>query len=382
MSINISDISPGSKYDIAVIGAGIAGVSAAWFLRKRGMKVLLMDRSAAAASGGSGAAGAFVAPKIGRGSPLLQLTNRAFSFSRRFYRENFPESFHQTGLLRIPKDEKDEERFPLYEPFNCKPYEKWDASRARGAGYHDIPGGFFFPEAGDCDAQSICRSMAEGVEFLQMEAEEISYVVDGWRVAGKKGRFTVPRIVLATGYRSELLDMRYMGIRGLWGSRGNYASALSLDVSAHRDFTISTNRGGIIKLGATHIKDPQPCLVCNGRPLESLETKAAKLADTGDLRLVETMCGMRSTSRDHFPLAGPVIDAAEMLRRYPALKKGAKVPLIHHKNIYILNGMGGRGFVFAPFVAKLLTDYIVDGVPLEKDINPDRLFFKWARRLV
>ncbi|MCB4751225.1 MAG: FAD-dependent oxidoreductase, partial [Sulfurovum sp.] len=61
-------------YDTIIIGAGITGCCAAYALQQKGQKVLLVDRSSMAATGGSGAAGAFVSPKIGKGGSLQQLT--------------------------------------------------------------------------------------------------------------------------------------------------------------------------------------------------------------------------------------------------------------------------------------------------------------------
>ncbi len=90
-------------YDVIVVGAGIAGCSSAYFLHQKGLKVLVIDRSGVAAAGGSSAAGAFVSPKIGKGSPLQQLTNEAFAFAKDFYRQHFSNHFHQTGVIRIPK---------------------------------------------------------------------------------------------------------------------------------------------------------------------------------------------------------------------------------------------------------------------------------------
>ncbi|HIC78150.1 MAG TPA: FAD-binding oxidoreductase, partial [Sulfurovum sp.] len=78
------------KYDAIVVGAGIAGCSSAYFLKERGLNVLVIDRSGVAATGGSSAAGAFVSPKIGKGSPLQSLTNEAFEFSKDFYLKHFP----------------------------------------------------------------------------------------------------------------------------------------------------------------------------------------------------------------------------------------------------------------------------------------------------
>ncbi|WP_457606301.1 FAD-dependent oxidoreductase [Nitratifractor sp.] len=364
-----------------VVGAGVAGCMAALFLREAGEEVTLVDRSHIPAGGGSGAAGAFVSPKIGKGGPLQELTNEAFAFAHRFYRERFPHAFHATGVLRIPKNLEDEERFRLYEPFNHRPYEVWDAVRAEQAGLRNVPGGFFFPEAGDADAQEICRSIGKEVGLRQMEVENLERREERWILRGAGEALEAERVVLATGYESDLLDLRYLGIKGLWGSRGDYATSQEFPISCHKDFSLSSTREGRVKLGATHVKHPTPCLVCDGRPLANLEAKAAEIAETGDFRLVETFCGMRSTSRDHFPLVGPVIDVERMLAEHPAVTRGPRPDPIHHDGLYILNGLGGRGFVFAPLMARWLAEHLTEGRPLDPRIHPDRLFRKWARRL-
>ena len=363
-----------------IVGAGVAGCMAALFLKEEGEEVLLVDRSGVPASGGSGAAGAFISPRIGKGGPLQELTNEAFAYAQAFYRERFPEAFHTTGVLRIPKDDRDEGRFDLYEPYNHRPYERWDAARAEAAGYRGVPGGFFFPEAGDADAQIVCRTIAEDLGLKQMEVKRLEPFDGGWRIVGENGLIEASRLVLATGHESDLLDLRYMGIKGLWGSRGDYATARHFPVSMHRDFSLSSTREGRVKLGATHVKDPAPCRVCDGRPLAALEAKAASLTDTSDFRLVETFCGMRSGSRDFFPLVGPILDVKRILREYPEMVRGGRGELLYLPHLYILNGLGGRGFVFAPLMAKYLAAHIVHDERLDPRIHPDRLFLKWVRR--
>ncbi len=366
-------------YDTIIIGAGIAGSTAAFMLQRAGEDVVLIDRSSIPASGGSGAAGAFVSPKIGKGGPLQQLTNEAFAFAHMFYREHTPEHFTASGVVRIPKNPDDAERFTLYESHNYPVYERWNQEDLAARGIEDALGGFYFPEAGDCDAQAVCRTLASGIDFVQLDVRRLSRAGEVWRIEGADRTLEAARVVLATGYQNELIDMRYMGIRGLWGSRGDYGTSTTLPVSLHKSLSVSSTRQGRVKIGATHVKHTDPCLVCNGQPLADIFDGASELVDTSDFTLLETFCGMRSTSRDHVPVVGEVIDVSRMLQECPAIVRGATAPLQHIANLFVLNGLGGRGFVFAPLMAQWLTARIVSGCPIPDRVHPDRLFYKWAR---
>ena len=368
-------------YDTLIIGAGIAGCMAAYMLQKKGQKVLLVDRSAVPASGGSGAAGAFVSPKIGKGSALQTLTNEAYEYAKDFYVTHFPKHFLQTGVIRIPKDADDAKKFRLYEPFNESQYHRVSKEALEAMGIHNAEESFMFDEAGVCDAPAMCRAIFEHVPFEQFEVESLEEESGFWVVKGKEKCHYARHVVLATGYENRLLDMRYMGVRGTWGSRGDYYTSLKLEVSMHKSISVSANIDGVVKLGATHNKAKNPCVVCDGKPLKSLEEQASKMVNSSDFVLKETFCGMRSGSKDYFPLVGKVIDVPFMLETYPKILRGAKPPLKYRENLYVLNGLGGRGFVFAPLMAKSLAEAIVEEKETEMKINPDRLFLKWCRKL-
>jgi len=368
-------------YDTIIIGAGIAGCCAAFALQKKGQKVLLVDRSSVPASGGSGAAGAFVSPKIGKGSALQTLTNEAYEYAKDFYLKHFPKHFHQTGVIRIPKDAEDAEKFKLYEPFNGSKYRWVSKEELEAIGIQNADESFLFEEAGVCDAPAMCRAIWEQVPFKQFDVEKLKFDGTQWKLLTAHCSLLTQNIVLATGYQNTLFDMRYMGIRGTWGSRGDYYSKLKLDVSMHKSISVSANIEGIIKLGATHNKAKNPCMACDGKPLKSLEEQGSLTVDTGDFVLKETFCGMRSGSKDYFPLVGSVIDVPFMFENYPAITRGAKPQIKHIENLYVLNGLGGRGFVFAPLMAKWLAESITQAKETDKRVNPDRLFLKWARKL-
>ena len=363
-------------YDTIIIGAGIAGCCTAFTLQQKGQQVLLLDRSSVAASGGSGAAGAFVSPKIGKGSTLQTLTNEAFHFSKDFYLKHFPKYFHQTGVIRIPKDGDDADKFQLYEAFNDAKYRWVEKEELEAIGINNSENSFLFEEAGVCDAPEMCTAILEQVTHAQCDVDSLCFSDGIWKV----GKYSSKNIGLATGYQNDLFDMRYMGVKGTWGSRGDYMSVLDLEVSMHKSISVSANVNGIIKIGATHVKSKEPCIICDGEPLKGLFESASQMVDTNDFVLKETFCGMRSGSKDYFPLVGTVIDVPFMLENYLAITRGAKPELKHIDNLFICNGLGGRGFVFAPYMAEQLAEVIVEGKEMDGRINPDRLFLKWCRK--
>ena len=170
-----------------------------------------------------------------------------------------------------------------------------------------------------------------------------------------------------------------MGIRGTWGSRGDFESTLKIPLSIHKNISISANINGTIKIGATHNKLKYPSLLSK-HPLDELIEKASFLIDIKQINLTKIFSGMRAGSKDYFPLVGTIIDTDYMLKTYPKITKGAKKPLKKIENLYILNGLGGRGFVFAPLMANILTNHIIDNQEIDNRVNPDRLFFKWCRK--
>jgi tRNA 5-methylaminomethyl-2-thiouridine biosynthesis bifunctional protein len=151
----------------------------------------------------------------------------------------------------------------------------------------------------------------------------------------------------------------------------------------HKQISISANLGGIVKIGATHEKGEEVCLECDRiEPLLELMEKASSMIDTSDFKLKETFSGMRSGSKDYFPLLGSVIDVPEMLSSYPKITSGLKLkePPKKMKDLYVCNGLGGRGFVFGPLMGKMLADNILEGKEVDTRVNPDRLFLKWCRK--
>ncbi len=367
-------------YDLAIVGAGITGCTLAHFCKDK--NIILLERASTPATGGSGAAGAFISPKLGKKSALLELTNSAFTVASQFYSENFPKYYDKSGIVRLPKDAKDEENFPLYHRLSGG--KLLDENALRDFGIHNQKQGLFFKDGGVCDAQGLCKALISGIPFKQFELQDLIREQDLWVLSAKSGKIMAKNVVLATGYEGHE-SLEYMGIRRVWGSRGDFYCESDIGVCMHKTVSISRKKEGVIKIGATHVKAKsatEACHICNGEPLKTLIEKAEEFADISNIKLKETFCGMRSGSHDYFPLVGKVIDARYMLQTYPNIRRGyKKAPIKYIDNLFVFNGVGGRGFVFAPMLAKWLKELIFEHREIDARVNPDRLFLKWARKL-
>ncbi len=70
-----------------------------------------------------------------------------------------------------------------------------------------------------------------------------------------------------------------------------------------------------------------------------------------DFKVIDHVAGIRPTVKDRRPLVG----------RHP-----------EHKNLYVLNGLGTRGVMIAPYVAKKLYSFIENNDSLDSEININR----------
>ncbi|WP_457597800.1 NAD(P)/FAD-dependent oxidoreductase [Hydrogenimonas sp.] len=366
-----------ARYDTIVAGAGIAGVSAAYWLGRTGRRVLLLDKKGLLA-GASGAAGAFLSPRLGRGGDLQQITNEAYRFALAFYSRTVPEAFFQKGLVRIPKDRRDAQRFSGFEPFIDIPH--W---RVTAAEYPHIAaaameeGAFYFPDAAFVDPMTVARKLTEGVETAWGVQRPPRYEGGLWRL----GRFSAPELVLATGADPLPVPVSYLRIGGLWGERVDLRSEADIPVSLHRNISVSANIDGTVRVGATHVRNDTRSEI---ERINRLIVDAVDLVPgLSDQHLVRIYAGYRSSVADHFPLAGPLADAAAAKEALGVPRRGfspGPEDLPRIRGCYIIGGFGGRGFVFAPWIGKMLADSIASNEAVDPRVSPDRFLLRYLRR--
>ncbi len=336
-------------YDYLIIGTGSGGAHAAYFLHRGGARVAVVEQSAIGA-GGSGAAGAFISPRVGRGGELQRYTNEAFRFAIDFYSSS--PYFFQTGILRLPKEGQS---FAGMEEFLDVPFSKCED-------------GFLFPTAGILKAKPHLEHLLEGVPLHYFAARPIA----------KEGYFQVGdlrahKIILATGAWDELIDEPYIRIGKVGGVRFDVRTSLALPYSMHKKVSVSANIEGIVTIGATHNRE-------GAAPQEPriLFEEAKKMVGEFEYEIAQMFCGVRSSVSDHLPIVGELIADA----RVPKICsfKTLDTKELPKKGIIILNGFGGRGFVFGPYVGHLLAKHLLDGEPLPPQLDVDRYFIRYRKK--
>lgn len=383
------------EYEYVIIGAGITGCSVSYFLKDKTKSILLLDRNCDVAQGASGAAGAFLSPLLGKENKFKDLVTKALKFSTDFYLKNIPEYITNCGVVRIPKNNKDREKFDSYIPYLDFPFKEKDD-------------GYFFEIGSQVIPYEICKILSKDIEKqFSYEVENIMKIDDHWYI---NDEIKAKNIILTTGADISLVEEEYYDIRAVWGQKIDIYSTTCVDVNYHKECTISVSRyndekkKNLISIGATHHRFTCDLDVCNhciktaninkmfshsysettvNGDTEKLLSLASDIKTLKDVEVCDIKIGARASSVDYFPMVGKLIDSKSTLEKFPHLKNGSHLKddqLDCIENLYVVNGVGGRGFVLSPYLAKSLVDSIYENNFLEESIITNRLFKRWVKK--
>jgi len=362
------------KYDYVIVGAGICGCTVAYELQKYSKDVLLIDKNINVGMGASGAAGAFLSPLLGKPNKFKNLISKALSYSTDFYKINTPESIDNCGTIRIPKDDEDELKFQSYIPFMDFKFEKDVES-----------GGYFFPIGSVVNSFEACTTLSDKTEkLLNYEINIIEFINEEW-ILNKE--ITTNNLILATGANVKLLDEKYIDIRAIWGQRIDIETSTCITKNYHKECSVSRTikkdkNTYKCSIGATHHRFVEEKQVDN-IDTEILLKKASDIILLNNVKVTGMFGGARSSSSDYFPIVGTLVDSTKTLIEFPYLKNGTNVNpsrFSRHKHLHIINGVGGRGFVLAPYLANQLVENIINNDNIEENIKSDRLFKRWVKK--
>ncbi len=378
------------EFDYVIVGAGIAGCSLAHFLSKYSQSVLLIDKNEDVAFGASGAAGAFLSPLLGKPNKFKDLITKSLNFSINYYKENFSTDLINCGTCRIPKNEEDEEKFQSYIPYMDFEYEKYEE-------------GYLFKIGSLVKPYELCKKLSKNTQKLfDYEVKNIEKKENIWNI---NDEIKAKNLFLTTGADISLIDEKYFDIRAVWGQKIDINTTTRIDINYHKECSLSiSNDEQIVSIGATHnrfdddkidssynlklkninkIKHNDYTNNIIQNDIANLLRKANDIKVLNDVKVLDVKIGARASSVDYFPMLGKLVDAEKSFEKYPHLKNGFQIKnenLEMIDNLYILNGVGGRGFVLSPYLSHVLVENIFNNKELEEEITNFRLFKRWAKK--
>jgi glycine/D-amino acid oxidase-like deaminating enzyme len=375
-------------YDYLIIGAGSAGCNIAYFLQKNGKKVAIIDREGIA-GGASGVAGAFLSPLPGKKNLYNSFVNDALNFSINFYEKLIPNNIVKKGVLRVPNDNFKKTKLQNndieYKYLNTKKLQKISK-------YFKKIDGYFYENAALIEPLKTCEKLLENCDFYKKDINELIFKNDLYEIQDLKAK----NIILAQGVSSSLVNIQYMQISPIFGLKIDVKTTTKVPFTIHKSISISPNKDdGTLSIGATQIRHNIQDMKCetscdkcefyintDEEQIKTLLSQADELIELENVEVVKTYKGARATIKSYFPTIGRVIDYENSLKKYPSIKNGTKIPpdsLEYYKNLYVVNALGSRGFVFGPYLAKILGENIINNTSIPKELSCQKLFYKMAR---
>jgi tRNA 5-methylaminomethyl-2-thiouridine biosynthesis bifunctional protein len=406
---------PRTRRHAAIVGAGIAGCAAAYALQRRGWRVTLIDRHDDLAAEASGNPTAVIMPRI----------TAAPSIEGRFGLAAWRFLLHTLGGLAAAGVDVGRETFGVLQLANASDEAARLAAFATSgmlpethAIYADtahadaIAGialnapGLFFPQAGVVASRLLCAALAGAAD--RMLATDIKALVhdpshDGTLLlSNAQGvtRLKADVVILANGHGAGGFPMTNW--MPLAARRGQLTFAAATPASAALRCVV--NYGGYITpaaqgmhaVGATfdwvdNADAAQPVLdEDNARNLRELARVAPQLLSGTPAAATNGRAAIRCVTPDHLPVVGPLPDQTAYLSNYAHLRHGQHwvpyPPAAYHPGIYVLTGLGARGFTEAALAAEVLACHITgEPWPLERDLvtalHPGRFLVRALKRM-
>lgn len=346
--------------DFLIIGQGLAGTSLAWELLGRGRSVHLVDRNEPMTA--SRITAGLLNPIIGRNMNLSWRFRETFESAQEFYRQR--ESglgirfFHRRRLVRLFKDARERDVFArkraegLYEGLLSEP----QPDPLVHPGTTNELGGFEISYCGSIETNAYLeasrRHFRELGAFTEGDCDmaDLEVTPDGvrWRGIG------AGQAVLCRGFRGS--GDRWFPWIPFRSAKGEILEItleeFPEDRILNRGNWLFPTRDGRWRTGTTYAWEP----------LDTVPSEAAR--EVIEQRLRALLPEATWTLDAHHAAVRPIVHGRKpVLGRHP-----------DHPALAIFNGLGSKGALHSPWCARQLADHLVDGIPLDPEVDLARRF--------
>ncbi len=395
-----------------IIGAGIAGISTARSLARRGWQIDLIDRHPEPAADASANPASMAMPIFAvQPIPLSNFSWTAYLFfiaeHQRLKEEGAENIGSLDGLIKIPKNEANWKR--LQESIQNYPgSSEWvcnlEFDEVRNlAEQTESPVGLYFPEGGCLNMGNLCRSILELESsrsiYCRFETSVIgiSRKENSWCVydINEKRIAEAPVLILANAAGAlEVKETSWFPLRKVRGQLSFVkGSKNSIHVPVAYDGYLTPLNDGDYVLGSTF--DWNDLNLSYRKQEQDLMLKRARaVLPELDLKAMDPpqgWVGIRAASPDKLPMIGPVPDVEAFCSNYKDLHHGTpgrEYPkAVHHPGLYCMLGLGSKGLTYSPLGAEILASQICsEPMPVESALvnalNPARILIRRLKRRI
>jgi len=321
---------PSAPRSVAVVGAGIAGASVVRALTALGVEVTVIEADRPGA-GGSGFPAALVTPRLDAGDPLIAgLHAQALERARSLY-SGTPGSVLARGVLQLEQTERDRGRFGKV---SAQPW--WTTGEMAVS-----DAGLSMTGALTVQPKAILDAWLKGAVMVNGAVAAITRGEAGWRLTDANGVVLADAdaVVLTAGWGAAALSPE-LGLRPVRGQADWVEVEDAPAATAWGGYVAPTGEGFLF--GATHDRDDVATEVRSAdteRNRTVLASRQPGLAAQIENMPTHARAAVRATTADRLPICGELASG-----------------------IYVLGGLGSRGFCVAPLLAEHLAAQIV-GAP-------------------
>lgn len=369
---------PGERRAI-VIGAGIAGSTAAHRLASAGWQVTVLEQEAAAGCGASSNLAGMLRPLPSADDNRLSRLTRAGFLATRALLERLPEArWAPCGVLHLAREaEHEAQQRRTVEQLGLPPevlqfLDRDAASRRLGQPVRH--GGWWFPSAGWVQPPSVCRAaLAAFPERIDCRfstaVAHLEQTADGWRAFAADGSLLAeaPVLVMASGVAApRFAQFAWLPQSAARGQVSHLPASATpaLDTVLFQIGYAMPEIDGLRLIGASTAYDDEAGerLADHADNLARLRLTLPDFAAGIDPATLRGRVGFRPMSPDRLPIVGPVprpdAGANRRLRDLPTLP-----------GLWCAQGFGARGIVWSALMADLLLSRLEgEPLPLESDL--------------
>ncbi|MDA6071842.1 FAD-binding oxidoreductase [Flavobacterium sp. AC] len=351
--------------DYLIVGSGLAGISFAEVALKNNSTILVVDNES---QNSSKVAGGLYNPVILKRFSEVWKAQEQLILMSDFYRQiedklQVKFNFKLPILRKFFSIEEQNNWFAASDKINLAPFLSTKLITKK---YNSIDSPYDYGEVlhtGYVDTALLLDNYKKYLQENNLLLEEsfdsscVEFLDNGIQYKNIRAR----HIIFAEGF--GLHKNPFFNYLPLDGTKGELfvikAPDLDLDVIVNTSVFILPMGNDLFKVGATYNWQDKTDLPTEEGKQELLER--IKEIITCDFEIVKHFGGVRPTVKDRRPLIGTHHE---------------------HQSLHILNGLGTRGVMLGPAMAKALFDKIENEVPLDREIDIQRFHKRYLKTLI